>query len=242
MQHRFLARACGESRNLQVLEDTPAGGQMDSYHLADENVVDVLARDYRVKRDDLEKAVPEVWATLSERYAEAAEGPVIAFAADITEDSVLGKDELRVLLAHPEVGKEGVKFPVPMPRHEHLPPEIDEFIAEDAVRCQVRMGDFDVRNSPRDFAAKLGAIDVPEGRQAAHAQVLSRLSAASTYDEPNAPPPAEPKQQSARASAFMPGVTVRPTAAPAAPRGPTGHGVINPMAVDLAAEPAGAEI
>ncbi|MEU2582823.1 hypothetical protein ABZ612_07640 [Streptomyces avermitilis] len=227
VEHRFLAQACGESRGVQVLEDSPAGSRLDAYWLWEPLVQDVLAKNYKQNPAELKALAPEVWSTVSQRYAEAAEGPVVAFAADIGAESVLGKDELPRLLAHTNVGKENIRFPLPSPRHEHLPPEIDALIADDAVRAQVRMNDFDPAKSPKDFAQKLGGIDVPERLRENHEAALWWLGLADGYDELTARP-AEPKR--AAANEFLPGVDVRPVARPAAPRGPTGHGVLNPAA------------
>ncbi|MGW7098400.1 hypothetical protein [Streptomyces sp. NPDC054838] len=224
--NRFLARACGESRGLQVLEDTPAGHQLNSYSLGNELVVDALTQHFDFDPDELDSAHGKAWDTLSDRYAEATEGLVIAFAADITEDSVLGKTEVPALLQNSKVGKEGIKFATPMPRHEHIPAEIQALMADDPVRCQLRMGDYDPEKSPKDLAEKLGAIDVPENQRMAHEAAMWKLASANTYDELSVR--AAVKQPARAANAFMPGTVARPVAQPAAPRGPTGHGVINP--------------
>ncbi|MGV4986300.1 hypothetical protein ACWC0C_35190 [Streptomyces sp. NPDC001709] len=226
--HRYLAQACGSSRGLQVLEDTPAGSRLDSYQLWNDHVKDALVRDYGLDKEAVNALAPEVWSTVSQRYAEAAQGPVVAFATDVAAFSVLGKDELPRLLAHEQVGKDNIKFPLPAPRHEHLPPEIDALIADDAMRAQVLMEDFNPEKSPKEFAARLGGVDVPERLRESHQAALSRLQLADSYEELNAKPTAP---QRAAVNEFLPGVDVRPVARPAAPRGPTaGHGVLNPAA------------
>ncbi|WP_327254236.1 hypothetical protein [Streptomyces sp. NBC_01244] len=97
------------------------------------------------------------------------------------------------------------------------------------------------KTSPKDFAAKLGDLDVPEGLREAHNAALSRLSSANEYAEPKAPAP-EPKQRGpAQASAFLPGVAVRPAAVQPTPYGSSGHGVTNPVAAEAAAKPVGVE-
>ncbi|WP_405491500.1 hypothetical protein [Streptomyces sp. NBC_00096] len=226
--NRFLARACGESRGLQVLEDTPAGHQLNSYSLGNRTVVRALAQHFDFDPDELGTAHGRAWDTLSDRYAEATEGLVITFAADITEDSVLGKTEIPALLQNSKVGKEGIKFATPMPRHEHIPAEIDALMADAPVRCQLRKGDYDPEKSPKDLAVKLAAIDVPENQRMAHEAAMWQLASANTYDELSAR--AAAKQSPQAGNAFMPGMGARPVARPAAPRGPTGHGVINPAA------------
>ncbi|GGV05437.1 hypothetical protein GCM10010260_48280 [Streptomyces filipinensis] len=226
--HRYLAQACGSSRGFQVLEDTPAGSRLDSYQLWNEHVKDALVRDYGLDEEAVNALAPEVWSTVSQRYAEAAQGPVVAFATDIAAFSVLGKDELPRLLAHEQVGKDNIRFPLPAPRHEHLPPEIDALIADDAMRAQVLMEDFDPEKSPKEFAAKLGGVDVPERLRDDHQAALRRLQLADSYEELNAKASAP---QPAAVNEFLPGVAVRPVAMPAAPRGPAaGHGVLNPAA------------
>ncbi|MGW0390849.1 hypothetical protein ACWDYJ_08090 [Streptomyces sp. NPDC003042] len=228
--HRYLAQACGVTRNYQVLEDSPAGKQLDSYHLWEPEVQGLLVQDFAVSEAESEALAPEVWSTVSRRYAEEAKGPVVVFAADIGEESVLGKDELPQLLAHKQVGKEGVEFALPSPRHEHLPREIDELIADDAVRCQVRMEDFDPKETtPKDFAEKLGAIDVPENRQADHQAALSRLMSADSYAELNAPPAASARPGPERAHGFMLAVDIPAKVPLPRPGRPSGHGVINPV-------------
>ncbi|MGW7361918.1 hypothetical protein ACWGI8_00460 [Streptomyces sp. NPDC054841] len=226
IQHRFLARACGASRGLQVLQETEGGRQMDSYRLEGELVPRILEREYGVDGVELKSVVDQAWVRLSERYAEAAQGPVVAFVPDIAERTVLGQYELPILLAHPKVGKEGVKFPIPMPEHKHLPPEIDALIADQPLRAQIRMEDFDLKASPKDFAAKLADLDVPENQREAHESALWRLAAANSYDE-LVTRAVENQTLEQKGSAFTPGVTERPVSRPAAPRGPTGHGVYN---------------
>ncbi|MGW2204005.1 hypothetical protein [Streptomyces sp. NPDC001774] len=225
--HRFLARACGASRGLQVLQETDGGRQMDSYRLETSLMQDALVEDFGLKREELEAAVNDTWVTLSERYALASEGPVVAFVGDIAERTVLGRDELPILLTHSKVGKEGVKFPVPLPENEHLPREIHTFIADPQLRCQMRMEDYAADKPPRDFAAKLADLDVPENQREAHEAALWRLSTANSYDELNtrAEQNAIPQQ---KGSAFTHGMNARSVARPAAPRGPTGHGVYDP--------------
>ncbi|MGW0754870.1 hypothetical protein, partial [Streptomyces sp. NPDC002587] len=87
--NRFLARACGESRGLQVLEDTPAGHQLNSYSLGNRYVVRALAEHFAFDEAELDATHGAAWDTLSERFAEATEGLAVPFAADITEGSVL---------------------------------------------------------------------------------------------------------------------------------------------------------
>ncbi|MBT2482932.1 hypothetical protein [Streptomyces sp. ISL-94] len=228
--HRYLAQACGETRNYQVLEDSPAGKQLDSYHLWEPEVREMLTRDFDVAPSEAKALAPEVWSTVSRRYAEAAKGPVVVFAADIGEESVLGKDELPQLLAHQRVGKEGVEFALPSPRHEHLPRDVDELIADDAVRCQVRMEDFDPKKTtPKEFAQKLGAIDVPEHRRAEHQAALSRLMSADRYADLDAPPAASTRSGPDRAHGFMQGVDIPAKVALPGPGRPSGHGVYNPV-------------
>ncbi|WP_200307827.1 hypothetical protein [Streptomyces adelaidensis] len=228
--HRFLAQACGESRGLQVLEDTPAGRKLDSYWLGERVVREALARDFQLDLTEVEATAGQVWKTVSGRYAEAAQGPVVAFAADIGADSVLGADELPRLLAHGKVGKENIKFPIDMPRHEQLPSDIDQLLGDETMRSQWRMEDIDPgRSSPKDLAQKLGSMDVPEQLKGSHEAALWRLGLADSYEELNARAAAS---QRVPANEFLPGVDVRPVARPAAPRGPTaGHGTLSPAAV-----------
>ncbi|WP_137993563.1 hypothetical protein [Streptomyces vilmorinianum] len=186
--HRFVAQACGESRQYQVLEDTEAGRQLDSYHLWQPEVQKALARDLGVDIAEMKEFAPEVWKTASLHYAKEATGPVVAFAADIGQGSVLGATEMPELLKHKNVGKEGVRFALPFPRHEHLPAEVDGLMSDEAVRCQMRMEDYDPKkSSPKEFAEKLAAIDVPERQKAALEAVVARLSTAKSYEELTAP-------------------------------------------------------
>ncbi|MET9320858.1 hypothetical protein ABZX75_11830 [Streptomyces sp. NPDC003038] len=240
MPNRFLARACGESRGLQVLEDTPAGHQLNGYFLGNEFVVDALAQHFGFEPEELDTTHVQAWDTLSDRYAEETEGLVIGFAADITEDSVLGKTEMPKLLQKSNVGKDGIKFATPMPRHEHLPPDIDAFIANDPVRCQLLMGDYDPTKTPKEFAMKLHAIDVPEDQKEAHKQIVDRLSNANSYKEVNPATP-EGKRQSARTNSFLPGVNVSHGVIPASRTSLTSHGAIEPVAPHIAPKPAGIE-
>ncbi|MFC9926965.1 hypothetical protein [Streptomyces sp. NPDC127190] len=230
--HRYLAQACGESRGMQVLEDTPAGRKLDSYWLFEGPVRQALAQDFQVDAAQLEETSNQVWKTVSGRYAEAATGPVVAFTADIGRDSVLGADELPRLLAHEKVGKENIEFPIDMPRHEQLPREIDELIGDKTLRSQWRMEDIDpTASTPKDFAQKLAGMDVPERLKETHAAALGRLGAANSYEELNAPAPQREQRTPVMRNEFLPGVKIRPVAMPAAARAPASqHGVINPAA------------
>ncbi|MFC9813346.1 hypothetical protein ACFVJM_14925 [Streptomyces virginiae] len=222
--HRYVAQACGQTRNYQVLEDSPAGKQLDSYHLWEPEVREMLTRDFAVPSKEAKALAPEVWSTVSRRYAEEAKGPVVVFAADIGEESVLGKDELPQLLAHERVGKDGVEFALPSPRHGHLPPEIDELIADDPVRCQIRMEDFDPEETtPKEFAKKLAAVSVPENRRAEHQAAISRLMSADSYPELN-----EPRGPD-RAHGFMVAVDIPDRVPSQRPAEHLGHGVVNPV-------------
>ncbi|MEU6309821.1 hypothetical protein [Streptomyces sp. NPDC047014] len=221
--HRFLARACGESRNLQVLEDTPVGHQLNSYHLDNAFVVDALARHFAFDKAELASATGAAWDTLSRHYAQAAEADVVAFVPDISATySVLGRDEMPLLLRNENVGKDGVKFPVPLPRHEHLPADIDAFIAEPPVRSQLVMEDYDPEGSPEAFAVILQGIDVPEDRKQAHSAIVDRLSMAGTYQDLRADAP-DPVRKAVLAGSFLPGMNVGHGIIPAARNGPAGH-------------------
>ncbi|MEU3665865.1 hypothetical protein [Streptomyces virginiae] len=235
VEHRYVAQACGESRGYQVLEDSPAGRRLDSYHLWRPEVRQMLTRDFDVPSKEAVDLAPEVWSTVSRRYAEEAKGPVVVFAADIGEESVLGKDELPQLLAHERVGKDGVEFALPSPRHGHLPPEIDELIADDPVRCQIRMEDFDPKKTtPKEFAQKLAAVSVPENRRAEHQAAISRLMSADSYPELN-----EPRGPD-RAHGFMVAVDIPDRVPSQRPAEHLGHGVVNPVP-ELAPRTAGVE-
>ncbi|MEU6945808.1 hypothetical protein ABZ957_11355 [Streptomyces sp. NPDC046316] len=235
VRHQFLAQACGQTSGYQVLEETPAGALLDSYHLANPHVQQVLAADHEVEVAEVGETNAYAWKTVSDRYAEAVAGPVVTFATDITGGSILGANEMPIVLE--KVGKDAVSFPVAMPRHEHLPPEIDALIANPPLRAQVRKEDFDPTTSPKDFAAKLADLDVPENQREAHEAALWRLSTANTYDELNTRAAQNvPAQQ--QHSAFTPGLTPKPATRPSAPRGPTGHGVYDPTLAPPAPAPA----
>ncbi|MFF4495459.1 hypothetical protein [Streptomyces sp. NPDC001546] len=243
--HRFLAQACGESRGYQVLEDTEAGRTLDSYHLWQPEVQKALAQDLGLPEQELQSLAPEVWKAASFRYAQAARGPVVAFAADIGARSVLGEIEMPQLLDHPNVGKEGVRFPLPLPRHEHLPAEVDELMSDEAVRCQLRMEDYDAKSTtPATFAAKLAAIDAPERQRTALAAAVTSLRAAGSYTD-LAGPAAGHQQPGPKkpvlGQSFIHGAAI-PTTLTVPPRPATAvastHGVINP-GVEAAPESAG---
>ncbi|MEV7519480.1 hypothetical protein [Streptomyces sp. NPDC091371] len=240
--HRFLARACGESRNLQVLEDTPAGHQLNSYHLGNPLVVDALERHFAFDDEKLATTHGEAWDTLSRHFANAAETKVVAFVPDISaERSVLGRDEMPLLLQNENVGKDGVKFPVPLPRHEHIPADIDAFIANPSVRSQLVMEDYAEEKSPEAFAVKLNAIDVPEEQKETHERIVDRLSMATSYKEMLGQEAPEAKRPSVRTNSFLPGVNVSHGIVPAARSGPAGHGAIPPAAPQIAPKAAGIE-
>ncbi|MFD6877207.1 MULTISPECIES: hypothetical protein [unclassified Streptomyces] len=194
--NRFLARDCGESRGLQVLEDTPAGHRLNGYFLDKEFVKDAITQFFGSVPKELGATHGKAWDTLSERFARETEGFAVSFAADITENSVVGNIAIPELLKNSKVGKEGIKFAtsLPLEGHEHLPPDVHGFMSNDAVRCQLRKGDDDPQKSPEEFAKKLAAIDVPEDQKEAHSAIVSRLSEAKSYEELHTAPP-EPKQK-----------------------------------------------
>ncbi|WP_405980011.1 hypothetical protein [Streptomyces sp. NBC_00158] len=190
IKHRFLAQACGETRGYQVLEESPAAGQVDGYYLGSRFMADVLTEDYGVPAADLQKTIAQFWPRVSERYAEAAKGQVLVFAAEIGERSVLGAAELKQILGPEGVGRENVDFLVDFPHPPHLPAEMRDLLADPAVRCQIRREDYAMGDdrTPADFAAKLDAIDVPEHLKEAHAAAVATLSGAKSYDEFEVPP------------------------------------------------------
>ncbi|MFD8148277.1 hypothetical protein [Streptomyces sp. NPDC059708] len=230
--NRFLARACGESRGLQVLEDTPAGHQLNSYALDNRYVREGLVEHFDFDPVELATVHGQAWDSLSDRFAEATEGLAIPFAADVTRDSVLGKTEMPSLLKKANVGKEGVKFATPLPPHEHLPKEIHELISADPVRCQLFKDDYAFTKSPQSFAGALAAIDVPESHKAAHQQAVDRLAGAKSYGE---------LKLKAQASGFLPGVTLPTRVTQATTRSRGGHGVLNPVTAELAPKASGFE-
>ncbi|MFJ3880774.1 hypothetical protein ACIPW5_25365 [Streptomyces sp. NPDC090077] len=230
--NRFLARACGESRGLQVLEDTPAGHQLNSYALDNRHVLEGLVEHFKFDAEELDTVHGQAWDALSDRFAEATEGLAIPFAADVTRDSVLGKTEMPALLKKANVGKEGVKFATPLPPHDHLPKEIHELISADPFRCQLFKDDYAFTKSPQSFAGALAAIDVPESHKVAHKQSVDRLARANSYGE---------LKLKAQASAFLPGVTLPTSVTQAATRSRGGHGVLNPVTAELAPNAGGFE-
>ncbi|MGW0749958.1 hypothetical protein, partial [Streptomyces sp. NPDC002587] len=123
---------------------------------------------------------------------------------------------------------------------EHLPAEMNAFMANNAVRCQLRLGDDDPKRSPEAFAVKLNAIDVPEDQKEARQQIVDRLSMADTYKELNPAAP-EAKRPSVRTNSFMPGVNVGHSIIPAPRSGLTGHGPIEPTAPQIAPKSPGIE-
>ncbi|RKT05422.1 hypothetical protein BX286_3418 [Streptomyces sp. 3211.6] len=237
--NRFLAKACGQTRGLQVLEDTPAGHRLNGYFLGNEFVVDALARHFDFDPEELDAAHGAAWDTLSDRYALATEGLVIGFAADITADSVLGKTEIPALLKNADVGKEGIKFATPLPQHAHLPPDVNAFMAHPPIRCQLRMGDDDPGKSPEEFAMKLHAIDVPEDQKQAHAAIVDRLSTANSYEALD-PTTAEAKRRE-HMSTFIPGVNLGHGLIRTPRSVLTGHGVSEPTPPQITPKSSGIE-
>ncbi|MFJ9940662.1 hypothetical protein [Streptomyces erythrochromogenes] len=214
--HRFLAQACGESRGYQVLEDSPVGRRLDSYELWDGNVQSALIKRFGLDEDYVQESPTKIWDVASECYAKAATGEVEIFAADIGAGSVLGRKEMPRILGPEGVGKEAVRFPVEFPHHAHLPEDMYAFLAEDSIRCQLRMEDYkEGTTTPQQFAAKLAAIEVPEHLKQAHTEAVARLGAAKDYSELTAPPveptgaeisPSEPAQaEPAKAEPPQPG-------------------------------------
>ncbi|MGW6615001.1 hypothetical protein ACWGA0_16270 [Streptomyces erythrochromogenes] len=192
--HRFLAQACGRTRGYQVLEDSPAGHQLDGYWLGEKVVRDTLVQSYNLKSQAVSKTAGKIWDDVSARYIEAAEGKVSVFAAEIGEDSVLGGTELPLARANEHVRREGLEFPIEFPRQTHLPADMHDLLADPATRTDLRREHYDLaKTTPQQFAAKLAAIDVPEHLKQAHTAAVARLSAATSYEELTAPA-AEPTE------------------------------------------------
>ncbi|MFD0374516.1 hypothetical protein [Streptomyces sp. NPDC127112] len=67
--NRFLARACGESRGLQVLEETPAGHQLNSYAPDHRHVLEGLVEHFKFNSEELDTVHGQAWDALSDRFA-----------------------------------------------------------------------------------------------------------------------------------------------------------------------------
>ncbi|AQT73583.1 hypothetical protein [Streptomyces sp. fd1-xmd] len=236
--HRFLAQACGESRGYQVLEDSPVGRRLDAYELWDENVQSALIKRFGLDEEYVQESPAEIWDAASECYAKAATGEVEIFAADIGARSVLGRMEMPRVLGPEGVGKEAVRFPVEFPHHAHLPESIYAFLSEDSIRCQLRLEDYkEGTTTPEQFAAKLGAIDVPEHLKQAHTAAVARLSAATSYEELTAPAAeateseiTQPEPAQSEPAKAEPEQSVPTPAAPAQPEPkapPLGHSFVH---------------
>ncbi|MFC9822512.1 hypothetical protein ACFWG6_04060 [Streptomyces erythrochromogenes] len=214
--HRYLAQACGQTRGYQVLEDSPAGQQLDGYWLGEKIVRDTLVQSYNMKSQAIGDTVGKIWDDVSARYIEAAEGKVFVFAAEVGENSVLGGTELPRAMANEHVRREGLEFPIEFPHQAHLPTDMHELLAHPATRAELRREHYDLaKSTPEQFAAKLAAIEVPEHLKQAHTEAVARLSAAKDYSELTAPPveptgagiaPREPAQaEPAKAEPQQPG-------------------------------------
>ncbi|MFF4578262.1 hypothetical protein ACFY15_07680 [Streptomyces sp. NPDC001373] len=180
--HRYLAQACGRTRGYQVLEDSPAGQQLDDYWLFDEQVRNTLVRSYGVKLDDVTTSAGKVWDGVSARYISEARGNVAVFAAEIGEESILGGTELPVVMANELVGKDGLQFPIEFPHPAHLPADMRDLLADPAVRAVLRREHYDPeKTTPEQFAAKLAAFDLPEHLLQAQTAAVAQLNTAPSY-------------------------------------------------------------
>lgn len=180
--HRYLAQACGRTRGYQVLEDSPAGQQLDGYWLGDDQVRNTLVRSYGMKPEDVKASGDKVWKDVSARYIKEAKGNVPVFAAEIGEGSVLGGTELPLVLANEHVGKDGLQFPIEFPHQAHLPAEMHALLADPAVRTVLRREHYDQKKTtPQEFAAKLAGYDLPEHLQLAQKAAVAQLNAAQSY-------------------------------------------------------------
>ncbi|MER6217319.1 hypothetical protein ABT213_25125 [Streptomyces sp. NPDC001674] len=180
--HRYLAQACGRTRGYQVLEDSPAGQQLDGYWLGDEQVRNTLVRSYGMKVDEVKASVGRVWDGVSARYISEARGNVAVFAAEIGEESVLGGTELPVLMANELVGKDGIQFPIEFPHPAHLPAEMRDLLADPAVRAVLRREHYDPKETtPQQLAARLADFDLPERLLQAQTAAVARLNTAQRY-------------------------------------------------------------
>ncbi|MFG2667339.1 hypothetical protein ACGFY6_24245 [Streptomyces sp. NPDC048387] len=180
--HRYLAQACGRTRGYQVLEDSPAGQQLDGYWLGDEQVRNTLVRSYGMKVDEVKASVGRVWDGVSARYISEARGNVAVFAAEIGEESVLGGTELPVLMANELVGKDGLQFPIEFPHPAHLPAEMRDLLADPAVRAVLRREHYDPKETtPQQFADRLAGFDLPERLLQAQTAAIAQLNTAPRY-------------------------------------------------------------
>lgn len=180
--HRYLAQACGRTRGYQVLEDSPAGQQLDGYWLGDEQVRNTLVRSYGMKLDDVKATYGQAWHGVSARYIEEAKGNVPVFAAEIGAESVLGKTELPLVIANEHVGKDGLQFPIEFPHPAHLPADMRDLLADPAVRVVLRREHYDAKKTtPQEFAASLAGFDLPEHLQQAQKAAVAQLNTALSY-------------------------------------------------------------
>ncbi|WP_079428132.1 hypothetical protein [Streptomyces katrae] len=184
IRHQFLAQACGESRGYQVLEDTPVGLQLTSYELWDPGVQKALTRQLRLDEAVVQQSPFDIWDAASASYAGAATGEMAVFAADIGADSILGKTEMPRVVGPEGVGREAVRFAIDFPHHQHLPTDMYDLLADEGVRCQLRVEDYlEKSTTPRGFADKLAAVDVPEHLREARDAAVERLRTADAYSE-----------------------------------------------------------
>ncbi|GAA0323554.1 hypothetical protein GCM10010302_73400 [Streptomyces polychromogenes] len=180
--HRYLAQACGRTRGYQVLEDSPAGQQLDGYWLGDDQVRNTLVRSYGMKLDDVKASADKAWDGVSARYIGEARGTVAVFAAEIGEKSILGGTELPVVMDNELVGKDGLQFPIEFPHPSHLPADMRDLLADPAVRAVLRREHYDPEHTtPQQFAAKLAAFDLPEHLRPARTAAVAQLNTAPDY-------------------------------------------------------------
>ncbi|MFE1102021.1 hypothetical protein ACFW4K_16015 [Nocardiopsis alba] len=145
--HRFVAQACSESRDYAVLETTDTGKKLDSYRLFEPPVIEAIEKQYDIKEKEVKEARKEAWSALSTSYTQAARGEARVFAPDVAHDSVLGRDEIPQLLVNKNVGLENIHFEMDLPKHDHLPDQVQSFLENDMVRAQVTMDHY-AENGP----------------------------------------------------------------------------------------------
>ncbi|MEC4018255.1 hypothetical protein, partial [Streptomyces sp. H27-D2] len=242
LSFRYVAQAWANEQNkldegsAQVLESTPGGSELDSYHLFEQPVRTALWG--RSADREGTRVSGAVWDGASAQYAAAASSKVAVFASDLAPWTILYKTEMSRLRNDPNVGLDNIHFMVDpsQERLEGLPPETQALLSDDRVRAQAHYFPYDETDPKIGPEWRAGYLDLEklkanssvEGQRAAVLEVCARVAALDGRD-------ADVKQlteevaalrvaeaTAAKSNAAEASMPTGPTAEATTPTGPTG--------------------
>ncbi|MFD7233050.1 hypothetical protein [Streptomyces sp. NPDC059881] len=195
LDNRYIAEAWAQLQNeqqpgsAQTLETTEAGRKLNSMHLWDDEVLDVLGKvDTRLNKDFTRKC----WAGLSATYAKAAKGPVVVFAETGHTLSILYNQESPALQANSDVGLQNIHFAYEAP--QWWPEAARDELGTNAVRA---VAQFDNPSREGYIDPAVYEASTPEVREAMLAKAMEHATPQQEAPAQEVPEQDAPQQEAA---------------------------------------------